>query len=177
MTPRYRVTLTKEERNELEALTKKGKIEARRFKYARALLLCDAGPEGPSWKVADVADALGVTSRSIEHLKKRFVEEGLAVAIERKERLTPPREIQFGGEFEAHLIALACSEAPVGRSRWTVRLLAEKMVELQIVSSVSPMTVCNTLKKMNLSLTKANTGRYRPTKIQTFLVFLFSLRQ
>jgi hypothetical protein len=107
-----------------------------------------------------------MTARSLEHLKKRFVEEGLAVAIERKERLTPPREIQFGGEFEAHLIALACSEAPEGRSRWTVRLLAEKMVELQIVSSVSPMTVCNTLKKMNLSLTKANTGRYRPTKAQ-----------
>jgi hypothetical protein len=107
-----------------------------------------------------------MTTRSLEHLKKRFVEEGFAVAIERKGRLTPPREIQFGGEFEAHLIALACSEAPEGRSRWTVRLLAEKMVELQIVPSVSPMTVCNTLKKMNLNLTKANTGRYRPTKAQ-----------
>ena len=80
--------------------------------------------------------------------------------------MTPPREIQFGGDFEAHLLALACSEAPEGRGRWTVRLLAEKMVELNIVPSVSPMTVCNTLKKMNLSLTKANTGKYRPTKMQ-----------
>ena len=166
MAPRYKVTLTKEERQELEAISTKGKKAARTVLYARALLLLDASEHGPKWFVETVAEAVGTTARSLEHLKKRFVEEGLSVAIERKERLTPPREIQFGGEFEAHLIALACSEAPEGRSRWTVRLLAEKMVELQIVPSVSPMTVCNTLKKMNLSLTKANTGRYRPTKAQ-----------
>jgi hypothetical protein len=166
MAPRYKVTLTKEERQELEAISTKGKKAARTVLYARALLLLDASECGPKWLVETVAEAVGTTARSLEHLKKRFVEEGLSVAIERKERLTPPREIQFGGEFEAHLIALACSEAPEGRSRWTVRLLAEKMVELQIVQSVSPMTVCNTLKKMNLSLTKANTGRYRPTKAQ-----------
>lgn len=166
MAPRYKVTLTKEERQELEAISTKGKKAARTVLHARALLLLDAGEYGPKWLVETVAEAVGTTTRSLEHLKKRFVEEGVSVAIERKERLTPPREIQFGGEFEAHLIALACSEAPEGRSRWTVRLLAEKMVELQIVPSVSPMTVCNTLKKMNLSLTKANTGRYRPTKAQ-----------
>jgi hypothetical protein len=92
--------------------------------------------------------------------------QGLSAAIERKERIIPPREIQFGGEFEAQLLALTCSEAPEGRSRWAVRLLAEKMVELEIVPSFSPMTVCNTFKKMNLSLTKANTERYRRTKTQ-----------
>jgi transposase len=161
MTPRYRVTLTKEERNELEALTKKGKIEARRFKYARALLLCDAGPEGPSWKVADVADALGVTSRSIEHLKKRFVEEGLEAALERKPLDKPPREVVFDGAFEARLISLACSEAPEGHQRWTVRLLAEKAVELHFAETVSHMTVQRTLKKMNFSLTEKNTGKSR----------------
>jgi hypothetical protein len=166
MAPRYKVTLTKEERAELEAISTKGKRAARTILYARALLLLDAGEHGPKWLVEKVAEAVGTTTRSLEHLKKRFVEEGLSAAIERKERLTPPREIQFGGEFEAQLIALACSEAPEGRSRWTVRLLAEKMVELNLVQSVSPMTVCNTLKKMNLSLTKANTGRYRPTKTQ-----------
>jgi len=91
-------------------------------------------------------------------------EQGLSAATERKERLTPPREIQFGGNFEAQLLALACSKAPEGKSRWTVRLLAEKMVELNMVPSVSPMTVCNTLKKMKLSLTKANTGKSRRTK-------------
>jgi len=67
--------------------------------------------------------------------------------------MTPPREIQFGGDFEAKLLALACSQPPEGRERWTIRLLAEKMVDLKMVPSVSPMTVCNTLKKMNLSLT------------------------
>ena len=153
MAPRYRVTLTKEERKDLEAISTKGKRAARTVLYARALLLLDAGDYGPKWIVAKVAEALGTTPRSLEHLKKRFVEEGLSVAIERKKRVKPPREIQFGGEFEAHLLALACSETPKGRKRWTVRLLAEKMVELKMVPSVSPMTVCNTLKKMNLSLT------------------------
>ena len=117
------------------------------------MLLLDAGEHGPKWVVAQVAEGLGPTSRSLEHLKKRFVEEGLPAAIERKRRVTPPREIQFGGEFEAKLLALACSDAPEGRERWTIRLLAEKMVELKMVPRVSPMTVCNTLKKTNLSLT------------------------
>ena len=166
MAPRYKVTLTEEERQDLEAISTKGKRAARTVLYARALLLLDAGEHGPKWFVAKVAEALGVTTRSLEHLKKRFVEDGLSAALERKERMTPPREILFGGEFEAQLLALACSEAPEGRSRWTVRLLAEKMIELNIVPSVSPMTVCNTLKKMNLSLTKANTGKYRRTKAQ-----------
>lgn len=153
MVPRYRVTLTEEERKELEAISSKGKRAARTVLYARALLLLDAGKDGPKWVVARVAEALGVTPRSLEHLKKKFVEDGLSAAIERKIRVKPPREIQFGGEFGAQLIALACSTVPEGRKRWTVRLLAEKMVELAIVPSVSPMTVCNTLKKLNLSLT------------------------
>ncbi len=153
MAPRYRVTLTEEERKELKAISTKGKRAARTVLYARALLLLNAGEQGPKWIVAKVAEALGTTTRSLEHLKKQFVEEGITSALNRKKRVKPPREIQFGGEFEAHLLALACSEVPEGRQRWTVRLLAEKMVELQIVPSVSPMTVCNTLKKMNLSLT------------------------
>ena len=164
MAPRYRVTLTSEERKDLETLSTKGKRAARTVLYARALLLLDAGEHGPKWVVAKVAEALGTTPRSLEHLKKRFVEDGLPNAIERKKRTTPPREIQFGGEFEAKLLALACSEAPKGRNRWTVRLLAEKIVELKIVPSVSPMTVCNTLKKMNLSLISAGTGKSRRTK-------------
>lgn len=153
MAPRYRVTLTKDERHELEQISTKGKRAARTVLYSRALLLLDAGEDGPKWQVSKVAEALGTSTRSLEHLKKRFVEEGLSSAIERKKRVKPPREKQFGGEFEAHLLALACSDPPEGRKRWTVRLLAEKMVELQTVESVSAMTICNTLKKMNLSLT------------------------
>jgi len=153
MAPRYRVTLTEDERHELEQVSTKGKRAARTVLYSRALLLLDAGEDGPCWQVSQVAEAIGTSTRSLEHLKKRFVEVGLSSAIERKKRVKPPREKQFGGEFEAHLLALACSDPPEGRKRWTVRLLAEKMVELQTVESVSAMTICTTLKKMNLSLT------------------------
>ena len=166
MAPRYRVTLTKEERNELEALTRNGKTPAKKFIHARALLLCNASPDGPAWKVADVATALGITSRTIEHLKKRFVEEGIEAALVRKSRVRPPREILFDGAFEARLIALACSEAPAGHRRWTVRLLADKVVELNFASSVSHMTIQRVLKKMNLSLTSKSTGKSRQKGMQ-----------
>ena len=166
MSPRYRVTLTKEERGELEAMTRRGKTHARRFIHARALLLCDAGADGPAWNVADVATALGVTSRAIEHLKKRFVEEGLEAALERKPREKPPREVIFDGAFEARLVALACSDVPQGHRRWTVRLLADKVVELKIAKSVSHMTVQRVLKKTNLSLISANTGKSLPKGVR-----------
>ena len=161
MPPRYRITLSKQERKELEVLTRNGKTGAKKFIHARALLLCDAGPDGPAWTVAVAAEALGVTSRTIEHLKKRFVEDGLEAALVRKTREKPPRDVIFDGAFEARLIALACSDAPEGYQRWTVRLLADKAVELNFTSSVSHMTVQRVLKKMNLSLTSANTGKFR----------------
>jgi transposase len=166
MSPRYRVTLTEQERKELEALTRWGKTPARRFIRARALLLCDAGPGGPAWNVADTAAALGVTSRTIEHLKKRFVEDGFPAALERKPREKPPREVTFDGAFEARLIALACSDAPKGRRRWTVRLLAQKAVELNFAASVSHMTVQRILKKTNLSLIRASIGKSLPKGVQ-----------
>jgi len=162
MPPRYRVTLSKEERQELELITRSGKNRTKKFINARVLLLCDAGEDGPSWNVADVATALGVTSRTIEHLKKKFVEDGLETALTRKQREKPPREVIFDGAFEARLITLACSDAPEGRSRWTVRLLADKAVELKFAESVSHMTVQRALKKMNLSLTSKSTGKSLP---------------
>jgi len=109
------------------------------------MLLSDAA-DGPGWPVKDIALALGVTARTVEHLKKRFVEEGLDCALDRRPE-AKPRAVRLDGEFEARLIALACTEPPAGRARWTVRLLADKAVELSIADSVSPMTVCNTLKK------------------------------
>jgi len=163
--PRYRVTLTKAERKDLEKLSTTGRKAAKKVLYARALLLVDAGEFGARWPTEKVSEALGMGTRSIEHLKKRFVEEGLQEALERKERETPPREIQFGGDFEARLVDLACSTAPEGRERWTIRLLTQELIELKIVPTVSTMTVCNILKKMNLSLTSANTGRSRPTQM------------
>ena len=162
MLPRYQVKLTKEERGKLVAMSRRGKTQARKFIRARALLLCDAGADGPAWNVADVAAALGVTSRAIEHLKKRFVEEGLEAALERKPREKPPREVRFDGAFEARLIALACSDVPEGHRRWTVRLLADKAVELKFAESVSHMTVQRILRKTHLSLTSVNAGTSRP---------------
>jgi transposase len=159
MSPRYRVTLTEQERIELEALTKRGVTHARRVIHARALLLTDAGPAGPAWSVSDTAKALGISERTIEHLKRRFVEDGLSFALERKPREKPPREVTFDGAFEARLIALACSDVPEGHRRWTMRLLADKLVELNFAESVSLMTIQRALKKTNFSLTAANTGK------------------
>ena len=146
MAARYKITLTQEERQQLEGMTRGGKSSTAKFKFARALLLCDAGEHGDPWKVADVAQALGVCSRTIEHLKERFVEEGLSAALERKPRVAPPK-MTFDGAFDARVTALACSPAPEGSARWTVRLLAEKIVELKIAPSVSTMTVQRSLKK------------------------------
>lgn len=165
MKPRYRVTLTDQERQELDAVTKTAKTNARRFLYARALLLSDAGGQGPAWTVADTAEALGVSPRTIEHLKKRFVEGGLAAALERRKQEKPPRGVIFDGAFEARLIALACSQAPEGRHRWTVRLLAEKAVELRLAPTVSHMTVQRLLKKTNLSLPCGSTGKSLPRRV------------
>jgi hypothetical protein len=152
MAPRYTVTLTEDERRQLEILTRTGKTAASKFVHARALLLCDAGEHGDPWKVADVAQALGITTRTIEHLKERFVEEGIEAALERKPSTKPPK-LTFDGAFDARLTALACSPAPEGRARWTVRLLAEAVVELKIAPQVSTMSIHRALKKMSLSLT------------------------
>jgi hypothetical protein len=150
--PRYRVTLTQEERDQLEEMTRSGKTTASKFIHARALLLSDAGEHGNPWKVADVAEALGITTRTIEHLKERFVEEGIEAALVRKPAVRAPK-LTFDGSFDARLTALACSPAPAGRARWTVRLLAEKVVELKIAPKVSTMSIHRSLKKTNSSLT------------------------
>jgi len=152
MANRYKITLTQDEREQLTKITRKGKPSAKKFVHARILLLCDAGEHGDPWKVADVASALGVTQRTIEHIKRRFVEEGIEAAIQRRPE-TRPRPRKFDGAFEARLTKLACSKAPEGRARWTLGLLADKLVELKIVGSVSEMTVQRALKKTNCVLT------------------------
>ena len=167
MAVHYLVTLNLEDRAMLEEITRTGVRAAKTVLYARALLLLDknANP-AKRWTVASVGEALGMTARTLEHLKERFVKYGLDAALERKKPVNPSRKLIFDGEFAARLTQLACSKAPAGRSRWTVRLLSEKLVELQIVSTVSTMTVCNTLKKMNFDLTSANTGKFRRTKMR-----------
>ena len=123
--PRYKVTLELEERDQLEQLTRKGKVAAAKLIHARALLLCDQGDHNSEpLMVKDAAKALGVSARTIEKVKKRFVEEGLDSAIERKPSTRKPN-IKFDGEFDARIMQLACSECPLGASSSTLTMLAE----------------------------------------------------
>ncbi|MDR2300740.1 MAG: helix-turn-helix domain-containing protein [Deltaproteobacteria bacterium] len=158
MATRYIITLTSEERDELTKITRTRKNDTRTGLFARALLLSEKEPDGPGWPGKDVCAALGFGDSTLERLKKRCSEEGLSRAIERKELDTSQRDIKLDGDFEARLIALACSPAPEGRARWTVRLLAEKAVELEYVDAISAMSVQRILKKKNFVLTKGSTG-------------------
>src|SRR3954468_20370968 len=130
MNKRYRVTLTAEEREGLEALIHKGKAAARKLTRARILLKADASPgQGPAWTDQQIKDALDVGLLTIQRLRQSFVEEGLEIALQPRPR-NRRYERKLDGDQEAHLIALACSKAPPGRARWTLRLLAERFVAL-----------------------------------------------
>jgi len=149
---KYIVELTSEERSSLKDIIKAERMAAHKRRHARMLLKADQGPLGPAWKDADIADAFDCTIRSVERLRERLVEHGLDTAMDHGNRGSY-RAKKLDGVAEAHLIAIACSSAPEGRNRWTVRLLADEMVSLGIVDSCSKTTVHETLKKMNLSLT------------------------
>jgi hypothetical protein len=139
MAIRYRVTLTSEER--VKTLTKNGKHESRTALFAMAIPLCDNGQADPPWTTANINQGLEMSSKTIERMKKLFVEDALDQAMERKVLDRSTRAVKFDDAFEARITALARSEAPEGRLRWTVRLLAEKAVELDIVDVVFPMTI------------------------------------
>lgn len=160
MSTKYSVMLSPEERAWLKEITHKGKNNASKIMQARALLLCDIGEHGPGWSVCKISEALGISSGTINNLKKHVVLDGIERAFEKKQRETPPREVRYDGSFDAHVIALACSEPPKGYQRWSVRLLATKIVELQIAPEASHMSVHRALKKMNYSLTARNTGKF-----------------
>ena len=159
MSTKYSVMLNSAERMWLEEITRKGKNNASKVLQARALLLCDAGEYGVAWSVHRISEALGISSGTINNLKKRVVIEGIESSFTRKQRESPPREVRYDGAFDAHVVALACSEPPKGYQRWTVRLLATKIVELQIVPEASHMSIHRALKKMNCSLTAKNSGK------------------
>ncbi len=148
---KYKVTLTAEERNSLQDLIAAGKAAAQKLTHARILLKADATPGGPAWTDARIAEALEVNVTTIERLRERFVEQGLDAALTRKKQDRPSRERTLDGQGEARLVALACSDPPRGRARWTLRLLADKLVELEVVDTVSPETVRRVLKKTNSS--------------------------
>jgi len=151
MKKKYIVTLTEAERRILDAMLSRGKAAARKLVHARILLKADAGPGGPAWDDKRIAEGLDVGRATVERVRKDFVEEGFDAALERRK---PCRQYQrkLDGEGEAHLIALACQKPPEGQARWTLRLLAGRMVQLGYVDQVSYQTVRRTLKKTNLSL-------------------------
>jgi len=146
MCVKYKVTLTPEEREFLLDLISAGKGAARRLAHARVLLKADEGPEGPGWPDREIAVATEVSCSTIERVRTLFVEEGLDDALNRRlPRI--PKQRKLDGHQEAQLIAVACSEAPEGQKRWTLRLLADRMVELEFVDTLSYETVRRVLKK------------------------------
>jgi transposase len=151
MKKKYIVTLREVERKMLQALLSRGRAASRKLVHARILLKADVSPGGPEWNDDQIAEGLEVGRATVERLRKEFVEEGFEAALERrKSRRQYIRSLD--GDGEAHLVALACQEAPEGRSRWTLRLLADRMVQLEYVEQLSYQTVRRTLKKTNLSL-------------------------
>jgi transposase len=147
---KYLVTLTGEERRSLHELTTAGKASVFRQTHARILLKADQADGGPAWSDERIAQALDVGLATIARLRQRFVEQGLEAALSRRpHQAHRPRKLD--GRAEARLIALACSSPPQGRREWTMRLLADRLVELEVVESVSDETVRRVLKKTNSS--------------------------
>jgi transposase len=147
MNKKYIIRLTAEERKYLEDFISKGKRSAYKIKHANILLKADA--DGPGWSDEDIAEAFSAHSHTVRNVRQRFVEQGLEAALERKKQSTPSRKRALNGEGEARLLAIACSEPPKGRARWTLHLLAQEMVQLDIVESISYQTIRRTLKKMS----------------------------
>jgi hypothetical protein len=148
MAKKYVLKLTPDERDELEQLVKKGKAAGWKLQRAQALLQCDQGPHGPGWTDELSAAAYGCTTRTLESWRKQAVEAGPLSLLQRQPRLTPPVPPKLDGEQQARLTALACSQPPTGYARWTLRLLAERLVELAIVDTIAHETVRRALKKV-----------------------------
>ena len=147
---RYKVTLSSEEREELTAMVNQGQGQARRLRRARILLMADEAQENGGWKDADIAKALGAHMRTVERIRQKCVEEGSEAALNHTRPKKSRRKV-LDGAAEARLAQLACTQAPDGRESWTMQLLADKLIELEVVETVSRETVRTTLKKMNLS--------------------------
>jgi len=146
---KYIVRLSKDERQRLKKIIASGRGPARMFTRARILLKADQGFEGPGWPDEKISEALDVTVQTVERVRKQLVEEGLDAVLSRHEYQQKVSRKKIDGEIEAHLIALSCSDPPAGRARWSLRLLAEKIVELGYVDSISHEAVRQTLKKTN----------------------------
>ena len=158
---KYKVTLTPEERQQLRELISAGKAPAKKLAHARILLKADAAPGGPAWADARIAEAAEVSVATVERVRQRFVEQGFEAALVRKTQGRPSRERKLDGAAEARLVAVACSGPPDGRACWTMQLLADRLVELEVVESVSDETVRRTLKKTRSSRGRRSSGASR----------------
>lgn len=155
MKKRYVVRLSAEEREQLEALVNRGREAAYRRRHAQILLLADEGEHGRSLMDREVAEWVGCTRRTVEQIRERCVCEGLQAALERRKR-SRERARVLDGEGEARLVSLACSEPPEGRSRWTLKMLGDRLVELDVVESISVEAVRLVLKKHYQTLAEAH---------------------
>jgi len=151
MNKKYIVTLTTEERNSLLSLLSLGQGPTRKLTRARILLKADQGSEGPAWSDQRISEALEVGLATIGRVRERFVHEGVEAALKRRPN-SNPRRCKVDGEQEAHLVALSCSQPPAGHKRWTMRLLASKMVELEYIDTICHETVRQVLKKRTQAL-------------------------
>ena len=165
---KYVLKLTSEEREILAKVIRESRAPGWKILRARALLKCDQGPQGPAWSDSRIAEALECTINSLENWRKQAVLQGPLSLLERKpyHRWTPPK---LDGEAEARLTALACSPAPDGHARWTLRLLAEHLVKLDVVDSISPETVRQVLKKTSCSRGGKRCGAFRPSRTRHLL--------
>ena len=143
------IVLTAEQRRDLEALIKAGQAPARKITRARILLKADGGPQGPRWSNRQIHEALDVGESTVGRARHSFAQGGLEAALNRSPQPPRPEKRKLDGEQEAHLVALMCSQPPDGYERWSMRLVADKLVELEIVESVSHETVRHVLKKTN----------------------------
>jgi len=148
---KYIIRLSREEREYLEKLIRSGRGPARMFTRARILLKADLSNRGPGWLDEQISEAFDVTVQTIERIRKQFVEEGFDAVLSRRRYIQKVSRKKIDGDVEAHLIALSCSKPPRGRTRWTLRLLADSIVELGYVGKISPEAVRQTLKKTNLN--------------------------
>ena len=153
MKKKYLVTLTADEREQLNAMITAGTASAKKLAHARVLLKADQGENGPAWVDEVIAEAVEVSTDTVARVRQRFVEQGLEAALVRKKQDRPSRERVLDGSAEARLLAVACSDPPDGRAAWTLTMLADKLVELEVVERVSRESVRRVLKKTLLSRT------------------------
>lgn len=157
---RYPVRLTAEQRQRLEEVTRKGHASAKKIRHAQVLLLSDKERVGGALTRTAIAHVLGMHVNSVDRIRKRFVLEGEQPALERKPRAEPPIQPRLDGHGEAQLIALCCSDAPEGRTHWTMQLLADELVKRRVVTQISAETVRRTLKKTSCSRGANNAGAF-----------------